>query len=113
MNQNRNCAICGNLKVNTAPREATCGRDECLAAYYPGGSVDELGHEHGQPMSTTMNKCGICDCMLHQHGPRGQCPPITGYATHTNQATGTTSQVSVRRVDSQQWYSTPQLSDER
>lgn len=46
MNQNRNCAICGNLKVNTAPREATCGHDECLAAYYPGGSVDdELGHE--------------------------------------------------------------------
>lgn len=45
MNQNLDCAICGNFKVNTAPREATCGRDECLAAYYPGGSVDELGHE--------------------------------------------------------------------
>lgn len=29
------CAICGRVKVNTATREATCGRDECVAAYYP------------------------------------------------------------------------------
>jgi hypothetical protein len=29
------CEICGGLKINTGPRERTCGSDQCLARAYP------------------------------------------------------------------------------